>query len=499
MIEVKAKRQLIVFVVAVMMLAAAIIYFDTRLLDHVKQASRQQENLADEEAGGTAGILEPGVPPEDEEASGEDQETEEDGADAGEEENLLIFRENVTVRYNTPEYDLALMLCENRDNKTFIRMRYYRDGASFVTELDQEQIPELTGIFENRGDAGQGDGQQEGGQGQDPFPEEDRPYAIGQALLNPVQGQLYLMVNGAQLDRYIQSYFYMVDLNDLSVKKLFSYPAKYGRMQFNRDFSKLAYSFSDPPKSGVYPENSLVEVFDCINAEFLVRGSRKEDDSIIGKNSPAGYVYDYVFEGWHAADVLRLTQAARPSGDAGAEPVRSEVLYDIGRDLLLNPDGTEITAPGSAGTGGSGEDAGPAVTGGPGAAEGDTMDQDDPVGQLKLFYKYLGSDADYPKALLMLADDFVFRMGMLTQFGIDEIRKSDIEANQENAAMYAGFLKAAKFGSLVEVAMPDGNTAEISYTHTIALTGDSQFTQLMKARMEKQGENWVITLIEDGS
>ena len=78
---------------------------------------------------------------------------------------------------------------------------------------------------------------------------------------------------------------------------------------------------------------------------------------------------------------------------------------------------------------------------------------------------------------------------MLTQFGIDEIRKSDIEANQENAAMYAGFLKAAKFGSLVEVAMPDGNTAEISYTHTIALTGDSQFTQLMKARMGKQGRN----------
>ena len=153
MIEVKAKRQLIVFVVAVMMLAAAIIYFDTRLLDHVKQASRQQENLADEEAGDTAGILEPGVPPEDEEASGEDQETEEDGADAGErKKNLLIFRENVTVRYNTPEYDSALIFARTGTTRLSSGCVITGTAQASLLSSTRSRYPNLRASLENRGD-----------------------------------------------------------------------------------------------------------------------------------------------------------------------------------------------------------------------------------------------------------------------------------------------------------------------------------------------------------
>ena len=45
----KTRKSLIVFIIAVLMLATAIIYFDTKLLDHVKQTTKQQENT--EEAG----------------------------------------------------------------------------------------------------------------------------------------------------------------------------------------------------------------------------------------------------------------------------------------------------------------------------------------------------------------------------------------------------------------------------------------------------------------
>lgn len=499
-VDLKAKRQLIVLIVAVLMLAAAIIYFDTRLLDHVKQASRQQENMPDQAGSDIGTVPDPGLSIGDGEDSEEGHGNEENGAGGNEGESRLIFSESVTVRYNTPEYDLEIMLCESEDNKTFLRLKYYRDGISFENELDQDQIPELAGIYEKRGDAGRGGSQQEDAAEQGPVSAENRPYAVGQALLNPVHGQLYLMVNGAQLDRYIQSSFYLVDLNDLSVKKLFSYPAKYGSMHFNRDFSKLAYSFSGSPRSGIYPEDSLVEVFDCINAEFLIRGSRKPDNSLIGKNNPAGYIYDYAFEGWHSQNVMKLIQNARPSGNTGAEPVRSEVLYDIERDLILNPDGTEISATGNTGPdNGIREEAVSGETEGSGEMQGNRQDRSEPVEQLKLFYKYLGSDSDYSRAMLMLADGFVLRMKLLVQFGVDEIHKSDIDVNHEEAAMYAGLLKAAKFGDLMEISMPDANTAEISYTHVIGLTGDSQFSQLMKARMEKQGDNWVITLIEDGS
>ena len=493
----KARRSLIVFIVAVLMLAAAIIYFDTELLGHVKQTSQQQGSAGDETENGFEDMTDPDTSME-EDAGEPGDDTGTGSSETGEdEEDRPIFSESVTVSYNTPEYDLAMMLCEDKDNRAFLRLKYYMDGASVENELDQEQIPELAGIFESRGYARQGDTQQTGDAEQSSDP--DRPYSIGQALLNPVRGQLYIMVNGAKLDQYIQSSFYVVDLNDMSVKKLFSYPAKYGKMYFSRDFSKLAYSFLDPPKTNMYPEDSVVEVFDCINSEFLIRGSRKADDSVIGKNSAPGYIYDYTFEGWQSPGVIKLAQIARPSGNNGAEPVRSEVLYDIEADLLLNLDGTEISPAGSGGGDGMGEENGPADNGGTGTAEGNQPDRNEPVEQLKLFYRYLGSDADYSRAMLMLADDFVLRMGLLTQFGVNEIYKSDIDANQESAAVYADLLRAARFGSLVGVSMPDEDTAEISYIHTIGLTEDSQFSQEMKATMKKQGANWVITLIEDGS
>lgn len=499
----KTRKSLIVFIIAVLMLAAAIIYFDTQLLDHVKQTTKQQENT--EEAG--AENPKPAVqePAEEngeeaqEDVPGDDAGT--DGTDAETDENLLIAGESVPVSYNTPEYDIEVELCENKEMKTFIRLKYYKDGASVGNEIDEEQIPELAGIFESRSEAGEGDSSQQNDAGeQGTASEEDRPYSIGQALLNPVHGQLYLMVNGARTDQYIQSSFYLVDLNDMSVKKLFSYPAKYGRMYFNRDFSMLAYSFSDPPKMKVYQEDSILEIFDCVNSEFVVRGSRRDGDSLIGKNSVPGYIYDYIFISWQAPGVVRLTRDARPADDTGAEPVRSELLYDVKADLLLNLDGTELSVE-DIGASGDGQGTGENDTGdiGGSGTEEDQSDESIPAAQLRLFYEYLGSIEDYPKAMNMLDENFVLKMGMLAQFGVSEIYKSDIDAQEGNVAMYAELLRAAKFDSLVSVRMPDDSTAVVSYIHSLGLAPDSQLSQLMTARMIKKGESWVITLIEDGS
>ena len=41
--------------------------------------------------------------------------------------------------------------------------------------------------------------------------------------------------------------------------------------------------------------------------------------------------------------------------------------------------------------------------------------------------------------------------------------------------------------------------AVITYLHMIWLTEVSQFSQLMTAKMKKQGSGWVITMLEDGS
>lgn len=514
----KPRKSLIVLIISVLMLAAAIIYFDTKLLDHVKQTSQQEDNGDKAAANDGTQVTETKEPmEEDTEGREEDVESDVPGSEDG--EVRVIASESVPVSYNTPEYDIEVELCENNDMKTYIRLKYYKDGAGAENELDEEQIPELAGIFENRGDVGpESDAQQNGAAEQEAVPPENRPYSIGQALLNPVHGQLYLMVNGAQLDQYINSSFYMVDLSDVSVKKLFSYPAKYGKMYFNRDFSMLAYSFLDPPHMSIYKEESIVEVYDCVNSGFLIRGSRRTDGSTIGTNSAPGYIYDYIFEGWQSSSVIRMTRYARPADDSAAGPVQSAVFYDIAADLFLGPDGTvlpaeiidEYSGVEESGSGdvdgsfeigpgaGSGEN-GNTPDGGTQTAEEGQSRESDPVEQLRLFYRYLGSDEDYPKAMRMLDDDFILRMSLLTQFGVSEIRKEDILAEQDNAAMYAELLRGAKFSSLTNIEMPDGDTAVITYLHMIWLTEDSQFSQLMTAKMKKQGSGWVITMLEDGS
>ena len=59
-------------------------------------------------------------------------------------------------------------------------------------------------------------------------------------------------------------------------------------------FQHAWYSFSDPPKMKVYQEDSILEIFDCANSEFVVREAG-DGDSVIGKNSaPVIYMITYL-------------------------------------------------------------------------------------------------------------------------------------------------------------------------------------------------------------
>lgn len=505
----KFRKSAIVLIAAVLLLAAAFIYFDTRLLNKMSQTSHTQDGS---QTKGQTGLNGNGEAAGSEGRDSALPENTADGSDQDTSEEELTASENVIVDFNTPEYDIEVTLCENTDKKTFLRLKYYIDGVSSVNDLDEEQIPELANIFENREKESANAG---GMQSATP------PYAIGQTLLNPVYGQLYILINGAPLDVYTQSSFYVIDLYDISVKKLFSYPAKYGKMSFSSDFALLAYDFEDPPLMSMYQEDSLFEVYSCNREEFLVRGSRRPDQSLIGPDSDPGYIYDYTFKGWKASDTVKLIRASRPKGAADAEPILAEVIYDVSNDKMFNTDGSEISiidggqgnapnagADKSGGTDGNGAKAGgkdAGTVGEQGQKPGDgTADaegsESEPVKQLKSFYSYLGSASDYDKAMKLIDDEFILRLGMLKQFGIDEIHKSDIDAqyNQNNVSMYAELLKAAKFERLVSADISGNGVAQIKYYQILGLAADSQVSQLMSARLEKKDKVWIIKLIEDG-
>ena len=134
------------------------------------------------------------------------------------------------------------------------------------------------------------------------------------------------------------------------------------------------------------------------------------------------------------------------------------------------------------------------------AADVDGDVGDGPESVIRNFYSYLDSVDDYAKAMLLLDDGFRLRMAMLKQFGIDEVLKSDIDAEYEddNASIYSNLLKAAKLDSVTDSKISEDGSAKITYYHILALSGDSGVRQQMSAELKKTGKGWRIILIEDG-
>lgn len=424
----------------------------------------------------------------------------------------LLKSEIINVDSNTPEYDMELRLCEGSDKKTFLRLRYYLDGASVINDIDDSRIPELKDIFENRESAV---GNKES-------------YKIKQALLNPIYSQLYVMICGSAADKYVQTSLYQIGVDDGSVKMLMSYPGEYGKMSFNKDKSLMIYSFADPPHMSQYQESTMISIFDCKKAEFIIKSSRDISGNLMGSNSCSGYVYDYEFTSWQMPRTVRLKQTVKSKNDTGAILLQGDVLYDIDKNLILNMDGStqelseEIgdgstrqseTAQQSNGTQQEEEKG----TGGGQDSERQSSEGTDKTGEtekaakgpdstvkkgeseqvklLRSFYSYLGSEEDYKKAMDLLDKDFVFRMELLKQFGVECIVKSDFDA--EDASMYSQLLKTAKFDTIAGEDLKDG-ICTISYYHYLGADSESQLRQLMVARLKKSDGLWKIISIEEG-
>ena len=491
------KRKLTVLVIlAVLVVAAAFIYYDTVLINRVKQTAQVPPNALDATAVDDDMIYQTEGSAID---SSLENTTNSQYVSEVMQSESLIENEIIKVGYNTPEYELKLELCENSDKKTFVRMQYYLDGASTINELDEGDLPELAGIFKSR----------------ESEKSNVEAFKISQALLNPVHAQLYLLIQGAPLGAYTQASLYMVELNDMSVKKLFSYPGLYGNMAFNKDFSLLAYSFGDPPHLSNLQEDNLIDVFDCTSGEYIIKYNRDSAGNILGKNSSPKYLYDYEFEAWQSVQVMKLRQATRPKKDVDSGLTQTGVLYDIEKNLLLNLDGSELKlvtastdstlsdnldiadASNASGTGsntaGDGTETGSANQADTGT-QGAIVDSE-PVKTLKSFYAYLATEEDYAKAMQLLDSSFRLRLNMLQQFGVSEILKSDIDA--DSASVYSELLKAAKFDTITKEILKD-DICTISYYQLLGMSTDSQIRQLMSAQLKKSDKVWKIILIEDG-
>lgn len=420
----------------------------------------------------------------------------------------IINSESIDVYENTPEYEMKLTLCEDADSNIFLLMEFYKDGLSTVYELDDKKISELSGLFQNRTNNRDNTGS----------------YQI-KALLNPVYEQLYLLIKGKSTDEFSQTSFYRIDLADMSIHNLLSNTVRFGEAVFNSDYSLMAYSFDIPSANSANREEKVLEIYDCKNGKYTVRSNRAVDGQQIGVNHSKDYLYDYELVGWESKNVVRLSQGLREISSPDMEAIESVVLYDVRNNLLMNDDGSEWKpvqqnsdkdredseqeSSGSANDSGQSGAIGDTVAGDgtevkdPSAADGtgtgNPSAASKPVDVLKAFYSYLQSEKDYYKAMQLLDDKFILRMGMLRQFGVEEITKNDIDAgyNQENVSLYSGLLKAAKLDTISKETAVDDNTVVIRYYQVLGLSADSQIRQMMTAKLVRRSGEYKIILIED--
>lgn len=376
----------------------------------------------------------------------------------------LIRSESIDVTGNSPEYDLKAALCEDSNKRTYISLEYYLDGTGSTIQADSSQLPELDGIFNKRDQAGN----------------TSNSFRIRAAYLNPAYSKLYLQIIGNSFEVFEETTLYSLDLKNSTVKKLFSCTGKYSKINLNKNFSMLGYSFDDPPELSVFQESSLFDILDCKTDEFIVRGSKKPSGKLAGTDMDTTYLYNYSFIAWKSDNVARLSQSVFSRKDINGKPIsKGEVLYDAVKDKFMNTDGSPLKNPAMAV---------PTETAAPVKNEAEVSKV------LTDFYSYLPSEGNYHKAMEILDESFKLRLQLMEQFNVSEIIKSDID--EEGVSMVSELLKAAKLDSIVKVELGDG-IYTIYYYQTMSLNSESQVRQALTAQLKKVGNSYKIILIKD--
>jgi len=466
-IAVGKRKQVFAITGAVLVFAVALLIFDSILLKKSRQASEQE------------GSRESTAVDISSEADDEDAFGPVDAAgEPVQEDERLLYIEWVNVGHNTPEYGLELSICARIDRSRFIKIKYYKDGASTEERLTEEDIPELS---------------------------EDL-FRISQALLNPVYSQLYLLVKDNSSVTEARSTLYRIDLNSMSVSSLSSYIAGFGEILFNKDFTFMAYSFKNKPPANGFQENKLLEVYDVKAGEYTIRASRDKDNNLLGKSEGQGALYNYELIGWEGPFVLRLVQSELSGAELDKQNAGAVVLYDIEKNEIEMGDGSSINGDSGKGPSKDGEGAQSGEeqddgkdtkdVGTKNSASKQTRDSEQ-ASVLKEFYRCLGSPEDYQKGLTLLHPGFKLRLGILRQFGIEEITLRDIESNRDNANVYSELLRGAKFDIIADEAQK-GDVYVIRYYHKLSLGAQPDVRQLMAAHLVKHEKGWKIILIEDG-
>jgi hypothetical protein len=381
----------------------------------------------------------------------------------------LINFEEIKVINNSPEYDLKVLLSKNSNGEEFISLEYYYNGVSISKELSSRQVPEIKGIFDKR--AGES--------------ADKTGFRVKTACLNTKYSKLYLIIEVAVKQDFVDTSMYVVNLKEFAPKKLFSGTGRYTDIFFSRDFKYLGYSYFDSPAGSACRENSLVNIVRCETDEFVVRDSRNIKGELIGNIKDLKNIYDLSFVSWDSDTVAKLKMTVNPKDGNKVESAKKEpkeVLYDIEKNTLLSLDGSLLLEEDKA----------------PEKQETDRQQNESgSVATLKSFYSYLSSEEDYGKGLDLLDSEFTLEIGILQQFGIEVLTKKDIDL--KSAPMYAEMLRLARLDTIVKEDSTESSST-IYYYQVFSLSeAGTELKQPLIAHLKKIDEKWTILEIKEDS
>ncbi len=354
------------------------------------------------------------------------------------ENTSAVYDKAIPVENNTVLYDLKLSLHQNDKKQVFLKLEYYNNGNDVLKEFDEAQIPELKGITINSSEAAR----------------ENKGRRITKAYLDIKNSKLFMSIEGESDSSGTVTSIYSYSLDNLTIKRLYTDKGEFTPVNFSKDGSYMAFSVKN--NSGI----SMLSVIKCSTEDFTVRDNKNSKQQAIG-NPEKPENANYGFVSWFANTVVKLNKI---TGEA-----KSEALYDIAKDVFLNPDGTL-----------------------PASAGGQTIKDTESIIALKSFYQSL-STGKYDKAYELM--DEVFKLNAFKQFGEVIIKKSEVALS--DFTTYGAFFQSGRLSSILKEDI-NGNTSYIYFYQVVSFEqGDQQ--QALKATLKKTPKGWRVSALDEGN
>ncbi|NLC68311.1 MAG: hypothetical protein GX754_05895, partial [Clostridiaceae bacterium] len=229
-----------------------------------------------------------------------------------------ISRESINIVNNSPEYELEMYLCYDKDNFPFLEAFYYMDGRSESALYSSSEIPSLKDTGDSPGGAG-------------------KP-VITKGILNTKYARLYFFVENRLSTGEILFDFYEIDLKNKSPRKLHGAKA-YGlsELVFSPDKEYAAYSYLADSDG----KESFLQVLNSSTGSFLVIDNKTPDGEAIGRGEDDGKIYSYFIDRWRSNDELRLKEYSRSLDEGKSQQgneVEMSVVFNVKEGRVIYPD-----------------------------------------------------------------------------------------------------------------------------------------------------------------